>query len=84
MGLGFDNIPDDALGILATDNNNPLERLNTDVRDYLFNITSKNNELLSLHQSYDTAPHTVNSYLGAIVSNDRSEIYWVNRTNPLP
>lgn len=28
--------------------------------------------------------HGMSNYLGAIVSNDRETIYWVNDTKPLP
>lgn len=84
MGENFDVIPDDALGIIAYRNDIPLQLLNTQSPSQLFRIISKEDGLMVLRQSYDSGPHERNSYIGGIVSEDRSKVYWVNNTNPLP
>lgn len=72
-----------AVGIYATSNGNPLEYLNTPTQSFLFNIVSKSSTNMTLRSGVSSI-HSVDNYLGAIVSADRQTIYWVNNTNPLP
>lgn len=83
MGSDFDVIPSDAVGLYARYNDNPLEFRYSLSPSLLYSITEKTNEAMSLESNNSETTHGKN-YLGAIVSNDRSTIYWVNNTKPLP
>lgn len=83
FGSGFSGIPDNAVGILARANDNPLEFIETDNPINLFSISQKTDTQLTM-SPVQLITHTIDSYLGAIVSEDRQTIYWVNDTNPLP
>lgn len=82
-GSGFDEVPADALGILATDNDDPMHYRNTSTITYLFDILQKSNTHIrfKLREAH-TFPTP--KFLGGIVSADRSEEYWVNDTAPIP
>lgn len=82
-GENFDIIPDDAIGIIAFHNDIPLQYVDTEDAAHKFVIASRNEESLVLRHN-SSAVHYAPSFLGAIVSGDRSRIYWVNNTNPLP
>ena len=82
-GKGFPGIPDDAVGVLAYDNNNPEQYKTTQSNYNLYKITAKTKETLNLEQ-VEVAPHSQPNYLGCIVSADRQTTYWVNDTKPLP
>lgn len=79
-GHGLSNIPSNAVGVWATDNNDPLASRET---PYPMTILEKNDELLVIGQSYDSS-HATPFYLGAILSPDRQVVYWINDTKPLP
>lgn len=82
-GKGLNLLPDDCVGILATDNDNPLENIESTAADRLEVLVSKTyNSAVFRYASQ----HWVNAnlYLGAIVSADRSTIYWTNTSKPLP
>jgi hypothetical protein len=82
-GAGFTLIPQNALGILAIANDNPLQALNTQYNDQLFSIEVLNDfELVATSKS--AVIHASPNYLGGIVSQDRNSIYWTNNTEPLP
>ena len=81
-GFRFDLIPEDALGILARSNDDPLEFRYLNNSSDLYSITSKSSTEMILVQQ-NTAQHSVDTYLGAIVSNDRNVVYWVNNSKPL-
>lgn len=76
-------IPSDAVGILAWSNSDPLEYLNTTVESRLYEIVEKSETWMRVSQKQEST-HSGTSYLGAIVSADRSIVYWVNETRPLP
>lgn len=82
-GHGFLNIPEDALGIFASDNNNPLQYIDTDVNEWLFELSIIDDTQLTATCIHPNI-HTGSNYLGAIVSADRQTVYWINNTNPLP
>ena len=82
-GVLFDSIPNDAVGVLADDNNEPLAYVDTSQPSLLFSISEKTANRMVATQN-TTGSHGSNTYLGAIVSSDRQTIYWVNETNPLP
>lgn len=82
-GYNLDQIPLDAIGILAISNSAPLQFLDTMVSAYIIPIADLQQNSLSLRQA---EVHNVGapSYLGCIVSPDRSVVYWVNNNGPLP
>lgn len=82
-GINFNQIPDDAVGILADNNNLPLANINENHDNWLFDIVSKENTSMRLTQRIEAA-HGRSTYLGGIVSRNRSIIYWVNDSKPLP
>jgi hypothetical protein len=82
-GERFIGLPVGALGVLAIRNDNPLERQYSNYDSDLFRITEKTNTSLKL-VSRSPSAHTIPVFLGAIVSPDRSWVYWQNDTNPLP
>lgn len=83
IGSGFDDIPNDAIGVSAIDNDNPLEFLQNTNPSGLVSIAEKTQNRMTFTQSTEYV-HTYGAYLGAIVSADRNTIYWVNNTKPLP
>lgn len=82
-GVNFDLIPDDAVGVMAFDNDDPMHW--ADVRPAAFSvpIESKSETIILLKQA-GSFEHTASLYLGCIVSNDGSSVYWVNEKRPLP
>lgn len=68
---------------MSEDNNNPLEnRLGSDPWK-IMQIQFKSNNVIEFEHG---EPHTLEQsyYLGAILSADRTIVYWVNDTKPLP
>ena len=83
LGSGFDVIPSDAVAIIAIRNENPLEYLHT--LDHWASMAIEAKEDDSISFRFSEAFSFANPlYIGAIVSADRSQIYWVNNTEPLP
>lgn len=82
-GGGFDTIPEGSIGIISGNNNNPLENLNNQTENRIYNVTVLGDDSAVLVQrvAYQYGSAT---YLGAIVSPDRQTIYWINDTKPLP
>ena len=82
-GVGFNNIPTDAVGIVAIDNSLPLQYRTTESPRLLLTIAEKSDTRVLMTQDEEQS-HSLSSYLGAIVSADRRTVYWVNDTSPLP
>lgn len=82
-GVNFDLIPSNAVGIVASDNNNPLQNRDAESGDRLYSIVEKTSNTMRMVLRA-TSSHVLNVYLGAIVSSDRETVYWVNNTKPLP
>lgn len=82
-GHRFDDIPSNAVGLFADDNDAPLGHLGSSVQAYYYDITAKTDTAMNLvaRDPKDVLPA---NYLGAIVSNDGSTVYWVNNSRPLP
>lgn len=76
-------IPDDAVGVMAVSNDDPLQYRDTTNAHWMYTIESKTATEMVLVQG-TIAGHDDPTYLGGILSTDRSEIMWVNRTEPLP
>lgn len=68
---------------MAYDNNDPLVYKNAQDSERLYRITEKTENEMKLVQ-ITSSPHSVPTFLGAIVSTERQTIYWVNNTKPLP
>lgn len=68
---------------MALSNDNPLVYKDTEVTDWLYRITEKSENEMTLVQ-INPPSHGAPTFLGAIVSNDRQTVFWVNDTNPLP
>lgn len=84
-GSGFDNIPTDAVGLFAYENTMPLAYINAPSgnSEYIFTIVNKSDSEMVMKCENGTA-HSVDNYLGGIVTADRQEVIWVNETQPLP
>ena len=82
-GANFHLIPNNAVGILAWSNSDPLTYLNSNDGKYLFDIVEKSETRMRVSQRVEST-HGSKNFLGAIVSADRNVIYWVNNTEPLP
>lgn len=82
-GEYLDIIPSNAIGILSTDNNNPLQHRDSVSDVIVIPLANQTERSLEFEQELE---HTLtqSSYLGAILSNDRQEVYWVNESRPLP
>lgn len=82
-GVNFSMVPSNAIGLIATDNNNPLELIEATSPAVILSVGQNTDTAMSL---LNDSSHTLNepSYLGAIVSNDRQVVYWVNQSRPLP
>lgn len=82
FGAGFDELPADAVGLLSVDNDKPLMYREISGSRYLQTIIEKSDTRM-LMQGF--VAHTFsNIYLGAILSADKSVVYWVNTSRPLP
>lgn len=82
-GHGFENIPTHALGIVSTRNTEPLINIRSTSAAEIIPIKTKTPTEITLGQE-SVHTHGSSTYLGAIVSQDRETIYWVNDTAPLP
>lgn len=82
-GRFFDRLPDDAIGVMALSNNNPLQFRYSVEATQTFKIDAKTSKTLEMSQITASA-HDKSVYLGAILSADHEIIYWINNTNPLP
>lgn len=73
----------DAVGIFAYDNDSPLVYQDTTNPALLYEIVSRTNNEMRLRCLAPNDAHG-NNYLGAILSADRSVVYWENNTRPVP
>ena len=82
-GSNFLQIPDNAIGIIASDNDNPTENIDTSDANFEFRIKEKASNVITF-EHIGPSLFSRNYYLGVIVSADRQVVYWVNDTKPLP
>lgn len=81
-GMYLDMVPSDALGVFSDENWAPLKYKDTTNRDFLFDIfVEGSSDLVAVPKTQHTVEYS--GYLGAIVSSDRSVVYWVNNTHPV-
>lgn len=76
-------IPMNAVGVLATNNNEPARYVGTTADTLIYDIVEKSNTRMYLRVRVQSST-AQNVYLGAISSPDGSNIYWINETRPLP
>lgn len=69
--------------MLATDNDAPLAGRDTTSPYYYGDVEVRSAEEVSL-RTKSLSSHQFPTYVGAILSADRSVVYWVNETRPLP
>ena len=82
-GEGFDLIPNDAVLVTSDDNNRPLAHRDATGDVYVASILSKTATEIVFATGY-TGSYSSAQYAGAILSDDRQTVYWVNETRPLP
>lgn len=83
QGRGFLDLPDNAVGVMSTNNDNPLMLRDNHGVNNNYRIVSKTREELVMEQ-IQMGTHDTPNYLGGILSEDRTTVYWVNETKPLP
>ena len=71
------------MGVFSDDNNLPLKYRGTSDARNLFDLLEYSSNSMTFHPRISVA-HQSNNYLGAIVSQDWSVVYWMNNTRPLP
>ena len=83
QGSGFSMVPNDAVGVWAISNDDPLAFRNSQDNANTFDVIVGSDNLLTCVPRV-LYTHSVPNYLGAILSADRQTVYWVNETRPLP
>ena len=81
-GVGFMELPDDAIAVPMSDNDNPLENRNVTSGGSVMRIVERTATTITFSAAFDVN-HGVIS-IGAILSGDRSDVYWQNNTRPIP
>ena len=82
-GSGFSYLPSNIVGVRSNDNNDPLVQRYSTADTQVYHVESKTDNELVLALSVVSMPQAP-AYFGALLSNDRSTIYWLNETQPLP
>lgn len=82
-GRNFSLVPADSVGLYATNNDRPLENIDTQLAARLFRVVVEDDENMVVTNN-QPGTHSAPSYLGGIVSADRQNVLWVNDTKPLP
>ena len=78
-GSGFMSIPMDAVGIMSDNKVEPLKLIDSTNPRFLYSVNVRTDTRLEL-MPMQSATHNAPVYLGGIVSNDRSVVYYVNET----
>ena len=82
-GYSFGQIEDGAIAVGSSDNENPLMFKDTENDRFVFDLTIVDgNNIVAVPRNAQA--HQDSFYIGAIVSPDRSIVYWVNDMKPLP
>lgn len=76
-------IPADAVAIIAESNSRPLQYRNETYATRVASVEVLSDNELRVYQN-ESHTHSKRYYIGGILSNDRSVVYWINRTAPLP
>lgn len=83
-GYDLDLIPQDAVGIISTSNDDPMIYRYSQSLLYAHPVSGVTSTKVFVGDPLQSHNLNVPAYLGAIVSNDRNTVYWVNETQPLP
>lgn len=75
-------IPEDAIGLRSSENDNPLMHRYDEAATQIYDLELNENSIVATLRGSTQIGVTV--YFSAIVSADRSTVYWVNNTRPLP
>lgn len=82
-GYRFDLMPEGAVAFLSNVNSNPTMNVGSTNRAVIMDIS-----VLSEHTAKAVArqvvTHSTPYYIGALATEDGSEVFWVNNTRPLP
>lgn len=81
-GAGFDALPENAIAVPMINNSEPLQFRYNELGYNVMTMNRMSNTEVQF-ESTTIADHSPKS-IGAILSQDRETIYWVNTTNPLP
>lgn len=81
-GSDFELLPDDVVGILSNHNEDPLEGRYWMNDNAYCSVVSKSENEIKLAAERSSSHEEL--YLGAIVSKDRTIVYWQNDSAPLP
>ena len=82
IGENFDLLPSDTVGVQMHSNDDPLANRYEPVDVNLMHIVERSSTRI-LVRAYRHWEH-IQCSIGALLSNDRSVVYWVNETRPLP
>lgn len=82
LGRGFDSLPNDIVGVPMVSNDNPLQFRNATSGVSMMTIAERSNNRLVMRAA--TPYNHEAASIGALLSNDRTIVYWVNDTNPIP
>lgn len=82
LGGGFSALPLDVVGVPMISNDNPLQFRNDQSAEVVMRLAerSPNRIVMRAERAWNHTTATI----GALLSSDRSIVYWVNDTNPLP
>lgn len=82
IGSGFGVLPDDAIGVPMSHNDNPLENRNSTQVTHVMHIVERSANRIVV-RAEQSSWHPAGS-IGGLVSSDRRVVYWENDTNPIP
>lgn len=83
LGTGFDNLPNDLVGWGSYQNSDPMIDYDVElVKDRLELVEKTDTRMVFQLANADTFAFT--HYLGVIARADRSKVYWVNESQPIP
>lgn len=80
--MGLDSLPDDVVAVPMTSNAEPLRYQQSTNPNIVMTLREKTHFKL-VFSANEASSHSASS-IGAILSQNREEVYWVNDTNPLP
>lgn len=82
LGSGFSYLPANAVAVPMGTNSQPLQYRDTTLPRAVMSIVERTDNRIVFRASEEGAHGT--GSIGAILSNDRSIVFWTNTTRPLP
>lgn len=83
LGNGFNLLPDDVVGVPMSDNGNPSYYRYDNSAVNVMNVIERSNNRIVMRAA-ESSPHGRITSIGMLLSNDRSTVYWINDTRPIP